>query len=574
MVYLNYLHILFLNIIIAMIFISHGIFFFKKILRFNNAENNIYEYGLFGIISISLYSFILNFFFALADPLNLILLLFPIFFILKFIKKSFFISSATIGLISFVIMILENSNRPDAGLYHLPYIRILNEYKIIFGLSNLHFRFGHTSILQYLAAPFNNFLFTENGILIPLAQIFSFIVLFFIYEIKSKIHSNFYKLLIFLFLFNILILMNRYGEFGNDSPAHMFFFLSVIKLFSNSYMDKETQFVKILFYSLYAFLIKTFLIFAFLIPLFFLYKNKKFFAKFFFTKKTLLVSTLILLWFIKNFIQSGCLIYPLNITCSKSVSWSSYSNKIANPRIQEISGEAWSKDFPNRENKKILEEEYISNLDWINTWRKIHFSVVVKNLLPISLLVILLKIIKYNNLRHKDLISFRKEISFLLLLSFFTSLYWFFKFPLFRYGSSYLISLIIFIYIFSLYFEKKESFYQKEIKFLKNIILIIFFILLLKNFKRFYLNYDEIYNDYPWPKKNSFTHTNEKFPNREKRNDDNKIIYYYSTTPDGLCMFSSKAPCVYGNSNEIGEIIKKESSFNYFFFYNKILSTR
>jgi hypothetical protein len=247
---------------------------------------------------------------------------------------------------------------------------------------------------------------------------------------------------------------------------------------------------------------------------------------------------------------------------------------MANPKIQEISGEAWSKDFPNRENKKILEEEYISNLDWINTWRKVHFSIVIKNLLPILLLVIFLKIIKYNNLRYKDLISFKKEVSFLLILSFFTSLYWFFKFPLFRYGCSYLISLIIFIYIFSLYFNKKKFFYQKEIKFLKSIILIIFFILILKNFKRFYLNYDQIYKEYPWPKKNSFTLENEKFSNREKKDSDDKIIYYYSTTPDGLCMYSIKAPCVYGNSNEIGEIIKKETSLNYIFFYNKILSTK
>ena len=39
--------------------------------------------------------------------------------------------------------------RPDAGLYHLPFTKILNEEKLILGLSNLHFRFGHTSILQY-----------------------------------------------------------------------------------------------------------------------------------------------------------------------------------------------------------------------------------------------------------------------------------------------------------------------------------------------------------------------------------------------------------------------------------------
>jgi hypothetical protein len=568
MIHLNYLHILFLNTIIAMIFIAHGIFFLKKILKLNNTENNIYEYGLFGIISISLYSLILNFFFPLSNYLNLILLFVPIIFVLKSLKRKFFLYAAIVGLISFIIMILENSNRPDAGLYHLPFIKILNEYKIIFGLSNLHFRYGHTSILQYLAAPFNNFLFTENGILIPLAQIFSFVVLFFFHEIKNKDHSNFYKLLIFLFLFNVLISMNRYSEFGNDHPAHMFFFLSIIKLFNNSYKSREIQFIKILFYSLYAFLIKTFLIFSFLIPLFFLYKEKNFFVRIFFTKKNLIVITIIALWLIKNFIISGCLIYPLNITCGKNISWSSYSNKIANPKTQEISGEAWAKSFPDRNNKNIIEKEFISNLDWVNSWVKVHFIIVINNLLPILLLVFLLKLIKYNNLAFEDLIFFKKEVIFLLLLSFFSSLYWFFKFPLFRYGSSYLFSLIIFIYISSFYFENKNFFYQKKIKLLTNIILIIFIVILLKNVKRYYLNYNQIYNDYPWPKKNSFTMTNEKFPNKEKSDENNKVIYYYSTSPDGLCMFSIKAPCSMGNSDVIGEVKKKIILFNYSFFYN------
>ena len=569
MIYLNYLHILFLNIIIAMIFIAHGIFFLKKILKFNNTENNIYEYGLFGIISISLYSLILNFFFPLSNYLNLILLFVPIIFVLKSIKKKFFLYAAIVGLISFIIMILENSNRPDAGLYHLPFIKILNEYKIIFGLSNLHFRYGHTSILQYLAAPFNNFLFTENGILIPLAQIFSFSALYFFYEIKNKIHSNFYKLLTFLFLFNILILMNRYSELGNDYPSHIFFFLTILKLFNNSYKKKETQFIKILFYSLYAFLIKTFLIFSFLIPLFFIYKEKNFFGKIFFTKKTFIVVVILFIWLIKNFIISGCLIYPLNMTCSKNVNWSSYHNNLANPKKQEISGEAWAKSFPDRKNKEILEKEFISNFDWINSWRKVHFILVIKNLLPLLLLLFFLKIIKYNNLAYKDLIFFKKDVLFLLLLSFFSSLYWFFKFPLFRYGASYLITLIIFIYISLIYLKKKNYFYQKNIKLLVNLILIIFFIILLKNFKRYYLNYDQLYIDYPWPKKNSFTITNEKLPNIEKKNEKNEIIYYYSKSPDGLCMFSIGAPCSFGNSDQIGEVIKKVSLFNYIFFYNK-----
>ena len=61
-----------------------------------------------------------------------------------------FISITTVSV--FLLIALSNTYRPDAGLYHLPYINILNENKIILGISNLHQRFGHTSIMQYLSA--------------------------------------------------------------------------------------------------------------------------------------------------------------------------------------------------------------------------------------------------------------------------------------------------------------------------------------------------------------------------------------------------------------------------------------
>ena len=70
-------------------------------------------------------------------------------------------------------LILSESNvyRPDAGLYHLPYIGILNSEKIILGLSNLHFRYAHTSILQYFSAASNNIIFGDNGIVFAQALI-------------------------------------------------------------------------------------------------------------------------------------------------------------------------------------------------------------------------------------------------------------------------------------------------------------------------------------------------------------------------------------------------------------------
>ena len=86
------------------------------------------------------------------------------------------------------MMFYENTNRPDAGLYHLPYIKTIIENKIIFGLTNIHFRFGHVSIIQYVSAPYYYGLEYSNGISVPLSIIFiTFIVYFLEIFFRKKI---------------------------------------------------------------------------------------------------------------------------------------------------------------------------------------------------------------------------------------------------------------------------------------------------------------------------------------------------------------------------------------------------
>ena len=57
----------------------------------------------------------------------------------------------------------DNVNTPDAGMYHLPYVSILNIDKISIGINNIQHRYGFISILQYLSAISNNILFSKNG---------------------------------------------------------------------------------------------------------------------------------------------------------------------------------------------------------------------------------------------------------------------------------------------------------------------------------------------------------------------------------------------------------------------------
>ena len=128
---------------------------------------------------------------------------------------------------------------------------MLNDDKIILGSVNLHFRFGHISSLQYLSALFNNFLFEDNGILIPLTIIYATSILFFFEEYKKYSNNNSIKLFCFFSIVFILTSMNRYGEFGNDDPAVFFYLITTFYFLSNNVLkfeDPNKIFSKILFF--------------------------------------------------------------------------------------------------------------------------------------------------------------------------------------------------------------------------------------------------------------------------------------------------------------------------------------
>ena len=102
---------------------------------------------------LGLISFILNFILPLKIIFNNALFIFPILFLfLNYKKKEIFILFKLIVVISFISTLLlsySNFYRPDAGWYHIPFVRLITDYKLIVGTSSLHWAFGNHSILQY-----------------------------------------------------------------------------------------------------------------------------------------------------------------------------------------------------------------------------------------------------------------------------------------------------------------------------------------------------------------------------------------------------------------------------------------
>ena len=160
--------------------ISLGYLLEKFIFKTNFEIKKIGIYGINSIFILGFISLFTNFFFPIGKLLNTILLIIPIFFIFIYYKsffiKNIFISILFISLLSFITICLSNNYNPDAGLYHLPYVRLLNDSKIILGVTNINFTLGQSSFFQYIASTYNNFIFGEYGIVIPLVQIYSFII--------------------------------------------------------------------------------------------------------------------------------------------------------------------------------------------------------------------------------------------------------------------------------------------------------------------------------------------------------------------------------------------------------------
>jgi hypothetical protein len=419
-----------------------------------NTNYSCFYKALIGVIIASFIGLLLNFIAPLNSNINSLLFIAVILiFLIKFklfINKKEVIFLAISSLICFFLITLSNVNRPDAGLYHLPYVAILNEYKIIFGLNNLHSRFGHVSIIQYLSALNNNYFFKENGIVIPLASIVAFYYIYFsnevikIYKKKEWINSS--SLFSLLVLTYIFFKVTGYDGFGNDAVAHLSFFylISHVLKLQNKFIDIKF----IILISVFIFLNKSTMIFVFIIPLIIIYfKYKLNLIKIFTLTKSFPVLFL-LLWLIKNLIVSGCIIYPVTFTCVESLPWLNMNSTIS----EKIASESWSKAWPENNNIKFTMEIFIENFNWIDAWSKKHLIYIAKIIIPytITLLLIYLYLHIYSkNLGNKIIII---KISKFFWLTFFTcsvgSIFFFIKFPLYRYGYSYLISFIILIFIY------------------------------------------------------------------------------------------------------------------------------
>ena len=521
-------------------------------------ENCFYIFFI-GFISLSFTGLFFNFFIELSPLFNSIIYIIIMFLFIIKVKFKFKFNKRVIlfliisSISTFLLIIYSNVNRPDAGLYHLPYISLLNENKIILGINTIHSRFAHTSILQYLSALNNNYLFTNNGISIPLASIVSFFYIYFFNDvlrvIKKKDYITYAKIFSLLIIIYVSYKINRYSGFGNDAIAHLSFFY-LISYFLKSNL-KNINLNKLTIISVFIFINKPMLGLVFIIPLFIFFFNKHYQIK-----KLLLIifsfpTLFLLLWFLKNILISGCMIYPLKITCIKNLPWTN-TIEIANDSLQ---GSAWSKAWPDRIDKNISMYEYNKNFNWVKSWSKVHLKYILKIIIPFVLILFLITFyfrLKISDIKISNDKSFKIKINFLLAFCLLGLISFFLIFPIYRYGYSYLIT---FFCLLTIYFNRNKITSKDNMIIFKLVFIVCIFIISVKQIIKIPKNY---LKKSDWPNIYRLGPQNKIY---DKYIINDFFHYFHASNGDYLCMYSP-SPCT---SYKLSQRIYVKKKYNYIF---------
>lgn len=284
----------------------------NDILSSNNLISALFIFGFFTVI--------FNFFLPLNSNIVKLFFFILILFSIIILRKKILCNLKENILIAFLISLIcfyMNAGY-DGALYHLPHQNFIREYKIIFGLFNLHERFGIISIYNYISSLF--WLKNDLILLTFLQGIFYFLLFKILIDyIKS---DNIKKKTIAISSIIFIPIWIRYVQPSYalvDFPTAVIFCLAFLKGIEtiNSNKNIKNNLKIFLILSGFLFALKSsnlIFIFYFLFIIFIIVKKKQ--IQF---KEVLLFSIipilLVLFWTLKTYINTSCLVFPLPISC-------------------------------------------------------------------------------------------------------------------------------------------------------------------------------------------------------------------------------------------------------------------
>ena len=481
------------------LFINYFIFLFiavfngKIILELFNSnvkKLNIFEQSIFGLIITAFIAQIINFFLPLNNLiiyLNIIIIF--IYIILNFKKvknlNSLF-SYISIALFFLTLLSIYGSSfSDDLSHYHHGSIANSDTRNYIVGMNSLHSLYGFSSIWLTLHS-YLNFDYSRLQDIHVLNAIILFLFLNFlsyelIHEIKKKEKTVYLPVLFFSLIF-VLAKYTRLKEFGIDRSAFLIFFyiiLFYIKHISLDLNKKNTDEFKIFiffllsFFCTFLFFIKIIFIFSLILPIsiFFHIEKKILILKNFLTYFLCLIYVS---YFFKNFLISGCLVYPIEQLCFVKLPW--YEATLI--KDLNFNTEVFNKSFFQYDGD-LKQSDYIQNFYWIKTWFQrninelVEFFTILSSIFIMTILNFKRSINKYQDKQAINLYS----LIIILILSF---LLIFLKAPVIR--MSHHVFILFFFVILLKYFNGQIIVNKKKV--FISLILIAFIFNISKNLIR------------------------------------------------------------------------------------------
>jgi len=468
------------------------VFFLKK------DRLNLGYCGLYGIFFLTTFSYLANFFISINPYLNFLVLFIGLNLFLFFLLKEFSANKINIFILFFIffvffIFILTPKNHDDFPYYHFPYIHLLTISPVNLGIGVFNHGFRTHSSIFYFSSLF--FLPFAHYQLVHIASVFfiGFINFIFLKKIFNLvINKNTTNYILYLSLLNfsfINIFFGRISEHGTDLSAQILILLIVTEVLILINLKKKIddyKFNRVYILIALAVSLKAFyLMYLLFLVIIFYYQQFKIEYIFNLLKNKIIYFciSLVGLVLIINFINTGCIIYPISFTCNYNLIWTINFEEV---KLMNQWYELWSKGGAAPNFRVSNPSEYIQGFNWIKNWINIYFFNHVSDFLLGLFFLILCSyfILKKNNKIFKKRTNNTKYFGVYLLI-FFLFAEWFYKHPALRYGGYHLVALLIFI-PFSFFLAKNQTIDKKIIFRIKFFILFIFIILIFRNVYRIY----------------------------------------------------------------------------------------
>ncbi len=455
-----------------------------------NSTNCIGYSGIYGIFFITFISYFINYFIPIFGLINIFIHFFGFVLFFYFYKKKFLFTNNELALLFVLILfsflfILSAKPHDDFSYYHFPYINMLNNDSLQIGIGNFNHGFRTHSSIFYFSSTF--YLPIINYELIHLGSAFFLIFTNLILLKKLTIDKNNYSKFILILTVLSLALLNiffyRIGEHGVDKSAQILIILLVVEMliifnFKKIKLKNLTDLIILIILS--ASLKPIYFIYFLFFFLFIYYSRKKLaFILEVIKSKIFVLSNIFILFVISvNFLNSGCLIYPLAFTCFDNFIWSIPIDQV-NQMNQHYN--LWSKAGTTPNFQVTNPEEYLKDFKWVSNWLDLYFFNKVSDYL-LGLLTLLLFVFLILFKSNNNKIVFTKYLPLYLLIVI-CFLEWFFNHPALRYGGYHLIALLFFI-PFSIYLSHKTFNHNKISKKIFLVIILIFSIFVVRNIQR------------------------------------------------------------------------------------------